>query len=58
MKSGKVITDHVFPTLALGDFGTIAGIFFLLGIKASSYASADSALAALTTGFCIDFLNF
>ena len=58
MNSGKVITDHVFPTLALGDFGTIAGIFFLLGITASSYASADSALAALTTGFCIDFLNF
>jgi SSS family transporter len=56
--SGKVITDHVFPTLALNNFGTVAGIFFLLGITASSYASADSALAALTTGFCIDFLNF
>lgn len=51
-------TDHTFPTLALNNFGTIAGIFFLLGITASSYASADSALAALTTGFCIDFLNF
>lgn len=52
-------TDHVFPTLALSNqFGSIAGIFFLLGITASSYASADSALAALTTGFCIDFLNF
>lgn len=51
-------TDHSFPTLALNNFGTIAGIFFLLGITASSYASADSALAALTTGFCIDFLNF
>jgi Na+/proline symporter len=56
--NGKIITDHVFPTLALGSFGTIAGVFFLLGIIASSYASADSALAALTTGFCIDFLNF
>lgn len=56
--TAKVITDHVFPTLALGEFGTIAGIFFLLGITASSYASADSALTALTTGFCIDFLNF
>jgi len=42
----------------MGEFGTLAGIFFLLGITASSYASADSALAALTTGFCIDFLNF
>ncbi len=51
-------TDHVFPQLALNEFGSIAGIFFLLGITASSYASADSALAALTTGFCIDFLNF
>lgn len=51
-------TDHTFPTLALNNFGTIAGVFFLLGITASSYASADSALAALTTGFCIDFLNF
>ena len=52
------LTDHTFPTLALNNFGPIAGIFFLLGITASSYASADSALAALTTGFCIDFLNF
>jgi len=58
MKEGKIITDHVFPTLALNDFGLVAGIFFLLGIIASSYASADSALTALTTGFCIDFLNF
>jgi len=58
MREGKVVTDHVFPTLALNNFGTIAGVFFLLGITASSYASADSALAALTTGFCIDFLNF
>lgn len=58
MGGDKVITDHVFPTLAMNNFGTIAGIFFLLGITASSYASADSALAALTTGFCIDFLHF
>lgn len=58
MEGGKVVTDHVYPTLAFGQFGTIAGILFLLGITASSYASSDSALTALTTGFCIDFLNF
>lgn len=58
MADGKVITDKVFPTLAFGEFGTWAGVLFLLGITASSYASADSALTALTTGFCIDFLNF
>ena len=51
-------SDELFPRLALSEFGLVAGIFFLLGIIASSYASADSALAALTTSFCIDFLNF
>lgn len=51
-------SDQLFPLLALNNFGLIAGIFFLLGIIASSYASADSALASLTTAFCIDFLNF
>jgi Na+/proline symporter len=58
IKNGNIITDYVFPSLALNNFGLFAGIFFLLGITASSYASADSALTALTTGFCIDFLNF
>lgn len=55
---GMIKADDVFPTLALGEFGTWAGVLFLLGITASSYASSDSALTALTTGFCIDFLNF
>jgi len=51
-------SDELFPTLALNHLGLTVGIFFLLGIIASSYASADSALAGLTTSFCIDFLNF
>lgn len=51
-------TDDVFPALALAEFGLLVGVFFLLGITASSYASADSALAGLTTAFCIDFLRF
>ncbi|HEX8041537.1 MAG TPA: sodium:solute symporter, partial [Chryseosolibacter sp.] len=51
-------TDELFPVLALNEFSLIVGIFFLLGITASSYASADAALAGLTTSFCIDFLNF
>jgi Na+/proline symporter len=50
--------DDLYPTLALNQFGTFAGLCFLLGIIASSYASADSALAALTTSYCIDFLDF
>lgn len=52
------VSDELFPTLAFNNLGLLVGIFFLLGITASSYASADSALAGLTTSFCIDFLNF
>jgi Na+/proline symporter len=52
------MTDELFPRLAFNKLGGAVGIFFLLGITASSYASADSALAGLTTSFCIDFLNF
>ena len=51
-------TDELFPRLAFNELGLAVGIFFLLGITASSYASADSALAGLTTSFCIDFLDF
>ncbi|WP_448518123.1 sodium:solute symporter [Rhodoflexus sp.] len=51
-------TDSLYPMLALNHFGVPVAVFFLLGITASSYASADSALASLTTAFCVDFLNF
>ena len=51
-------TDLLFPTVALHYATPLIGILFILGITASSYASADSALASLTTAFCIDFLGF
>ncbi|MCU0451394.1 MAG: sodium:solute symporter [Bernardetiaceae bacterium] len=51
-------TDDLYPLLALKHLGLLVAVFFLLGITASSYASADSALASLTTSFCIDFLDF
>ncbi len=53
-------SDDLYPLLALklNSFGTMAAVFFLLGITASTYASADSALASLTTSFCIDFMDF
>lgn len=51
-------TDTLYPLLAMNNLGLAAGICFLLGIIASSYASADSALTGLTTSFCIDFLQF
>ena len=50
-------TDELFPLLAIKYFGAAVGVFFLLGITAAAYSSADSALTALTTAFCIDFLR-
>jgi Na+/proline symporter len=52
------LSDELYPRLAFNHLGGLVGILFLLGITASSYASADSALAGLTTSFCIDFLHF
>ncbi|MFZ9045388.1 MAG: sodium:solute symporter [Cyclobacteriaceae bacterium] len=51
-------TDAFFPLLAVNHFSLLGGIVFLLGITAAAYSSADSALTALTTSFCIDFLGF
>lgn len=50
-------SDELYPMLALNYFGTLAGIVFLLGIIAAAFSSADSALTALTTSFCVDILN-
>jgi Na+/proline symporter len=51
-------SDDLYPLLALKHFDIFAGVVFLLGITAAAYSSADSALTALTTSFCVDFLNF
>jgi len=53
-----VKTDQLYPTIALYHLPAAAGIFFLIGLIAAAYSSADSALTALTTSFCIDFLDF
>ena len=52
-----VRSDDLYPILALNHFSTYIGIIFLLGIIAAAFSSADSALTALTTAFCVDFLD-
>jgi len=51
-------TDQLYPTIAIQYLSPIIGITFVIGLVAAAYSSADSALTALTTSFCIDFLNF
>jgi Na+/proline symporter len=50
--------DNLFPSLAVNHFSVFGTITFILGITAAAYSSADSALTALTTSFCVDFLGF
>jgi Na+/proline symporter len=51
-------TDYLYPTIALQYLGIIPAIVFMLGLTAATFATTDSALTALTTSFCVDFLNF
>ena len=50
--------DKLFATIAVSSNLNIGiAIFFLLGLIAAAYSSADSALTSLTTSFSIDILN-
>jgi len=49
--------DDLFPILAKNHLGIGVFIFFLIGLIAAAYSSADSALTALTTSFSIDILD-
>lgn len=51
-------SDDLYPLIAMNELGAFVGVVFLLGITAAAYSSADSALTALTTSFCFDFLGF
>jgi len=35
-----------------------SGMIFMMGLTAATFATTDSALTALTTSYCVDFLNF
>jgi len=54
---GNIITDEVFPNIALNYLSPLIGIFFIIGIISAAYPSADGALTALTACFCIDILG-
>jgi Na+/proline symporter len=50
-------TDELYPLLTLNYFGKIGSIAFLIGVVASTFASIDSCIAALTTAFSYDFMD-
>lgn len=47
--------DELLPMFAAtGELGAMVVVFFTIGIVAASFSSADSALTALTTTYCVD----
>lgn len=56
--TGKPRTDFLFPEIAFNHLSVVPAIVFMLGLTAATFATTDSALTALTTSFCVDFLGF
>jgi Na+/proline symporter len=54
---GSIDTDKVFPFLAFNHLGLLASVFFIVGLTAATFSSADSVLTTLTTSFYIDILG-
>lgn len=50
--------DYLYPEIALNHLSIAAGLVFMMGLTAATFATTDSALTALTTSYCVDFLNF
>ncbi len=46
--------DSLFADAAVNRLGAFAGLVFIIGLISAAYSSADGALTALTTSFCID----
>ena len=49
--------DDLFPTVALHFMGNVIPIIFVIGLISALFPSADGALTALTSSFCIDLLG-
>ena len=51
-------TDRLYPLVAMGgSLGPWLGVAFVVGLLASAFSSADSALTALTTSTCVDVID-
>jgi Na+/pantothenate symporter len=53
----NIIGDDLFPSVAMGYLPNAVGIIFIIGLISALFPSADGALTALTSSFCIDMLG-
>jgi len=56
-KGINVPSDDLFPTIALQYMPAAVSIIFVIGLISALFPSADGALTALTSSFCIDILG-
>ncbi|HEX8333730.1 MAG TPA: sodium:solute symporter, partial [Segetibacter sp.] len=49
--------DNLFPEIALNYLPPIIGVIFIIGLISALFPSADGALTALTSSFCIDIIG-
>jgi Na+/proline symporter len=53
----NIIGDNIFPQIAFNYLPPVIGIIFILGLISALFPSADGALTALTSSFCIDIIG-
>lgn len=53
----NILGDNIFPQIAFNYLPPIIGIIFILGLISALFPSADGALTALTSSFCIDIIG-
>ncbi len=53
----NIIGDKAFPSIVLNYLPTGVGIIFIIALISALFPSADGALTALTSSFCIDIIG-
>ncbi len=54
----NIMGDDLFPALSLNEyFPLIISVIFIIGLISALFPSADGALTAVTSSFCVDLLN-
>lgn len=51
------LSDDLFPIIAMNHLPGIISLIFIIGLISALFPSADGALTALTSSFCIDILG-
>ncbi len=53
----NIMGDDLFPALSLGHFPMAISVIFIIGLISALFPSADGALTAVTSSYCVDLLN-